>query len=99
MVCRANEWFPGTVRSCLGHSRFAGTCGFGHEGGLKFAAIGGAEGDRMLRSVALGDGCHHLLVKSALIGPLVRDERAVWPLACEANGMEPGRALRRDARR
>jgi hypothetical protein len=26
-----------------------------------------------------------LLVKSALIGPLVRDERAVWLLAYEAN--------------
>src|ERR1700751_5845105 len=68
-------------------------------GGLSLAAIGGAEGDRMLRSVALGHGCHHLLVESALIGPLGRDERAVWPLAYEANGMEPGRALRRDARR
>src|SRR5580704_3893482 len=54
-------------------------------------AIGGAEGDPVLRAVALGDGCHHLLVKSALIGPLVRHERAIWPLVHEANGTEPGR--------
>src|SRR5580704_2903910 len=62
-------------------------------------AIGGAEGDPVLRAVALGDGCHHLLVKSALIGPLVWDERAIWPLVHEANGTEPGRTLRHDARR